>query len=193
MKKWLLVPLLLLPVAAVSEPIDPNPNGIGIYADLDGRVNRVDLDEDEAMEVYVLVTRATGTGSGEGLLAGVEFSIVVPDNVTIWGWNMPISGSFAFPEIPHFMICFDHVPYAEVNHVLTLIIVPSDEEPAQFYLTALQEPSGGDAPRYMDSEEFALLDLTPYPGGEENMTFVINGDIVPEATTSWSDVKALYR
>lgn len=183
---------LLLPCAALGDPIDPNPNGIGIYADVEGRANQVDLDAGVPMEAYVLVTRAESFG--ESSFAGCEFSIVIPSNVTIWGWNLPQAGAFTFSDPPDFMIALSNpVPYADVIHVLTLIIVPDDDEPAQFYLQGFQGPGGVDYPRYMDSVGFALYELTPYPGGVGNMAFVINGDIVPGESASWSDLKALYR
>jgi len=195
MKKWLLVPLLLLPVAAVSEPIDPNPDGIGIYADVDGLVNNVDVHVGTPMEVYVLVTRPSGTRK----LAGVEFSIVLPDNITIWGWNYPMPGAMVLGDPPNFMMAFDPVEYQSVNHVMTFIVVPTSSAPAQFYLGHFPQSEDVTAPRYLDVDydvdpmDSELIDLTPYPGGCENMCFVINGDIVPDEVTSWSDVKALYR
>ncbi|MCP4571592.1 MAG: hypothetical protein GY838_04510 [bacterium] len=189
----LVLALALFAAMASAEPIDPNPNGIGIYADLEGRTNQVEVEIGQPMEVYVLVTRATGDGGPDSMMGGVEFTIIVPDNVTIWGWNTPLPGTMAATDPPNFMMAFDAVPYTDVIHVLTLIVVPGDDDPAQFYLTALQHPAGGEHPRFADAPDYELFDLTPYPGGQDNMTFVVNGSIVPGEETSWGGVKALYR
>jgi hypothetical protein len=141
--------------------------------------------------VYVLVTRPTGREGGQ--LIGVEFTVVLPENIAIWGWNTPMNDAIVWSGIPDVMINFRPVDYGLVHHVLTLIVIPTTSEPAQFFLQGIPGPAGGDLPRYCDTAGFELVDLTPYPGGTANMSFVINGEIVPDEAVSWSDVKALYR
>lgn len=180
-------------VAAVAQ-VDPGPNGMGIYADLDGLANRVDQETGVPMEVYLLLTNPTGVAK----LGGWECRIVVPDNVVIWGWNHPHPGTMTFATPPDFMSVFTPIPYAVVSHLMTFIIVPLDEEPAQFYLEALPGMENAPLPRYLDVDyaggvEGTLIYANPYPGGPEEPSFVLNGGMVPTVAASWGEVRALYR
>jgi hypothetical protein len=184
----------LLCAAAASADVESGPNRIGIFADVDGLVNEIDVEEGQPLEVYLLILNPTGTRG----LGGFECSIVVPDNVTVWGWNFPMDRPLSIGAAPDFMVVFDPLPYQAVNHVMTFIVVPGNSEPAQFYIEKLAEISSGDAPLYLDavyhpvaSDE--LIDLIPYPDGPGKASFVVNSGRVPATTEAWGDVKALFR
>ena len=177
--------------------IDPNPDGVGIYADLDGLVNQVELEIGVPMEVYLLLTRPSGTGG----IWSWEGEIIVPDNVSIWGWNNPIPGALSIASPPAFVVGYPEVfPYQVTNHLMTFIIVPEDSEPAQFYITGNSHPSGAPYPRYIDydesrphPDEALLMPMTPYPDGLEGAAFTVNPDPTAVVSASWGGVKALYR
>ncbi|MEN8007998.1 MAG: hypothetical protein ABFS42_13345 [Candidatus Krumholzibacteriota bacterium] len=194
MKKLIVIfGCMILWAATGTAQIDPNPDGIGIYADMAGMVNQVQLEEGVPMEVYLLLTRP----SGDQYLGAWECSIVVPDNITVWGWNLPVAGSLTISTPPSFLVAHPTIPFQTVNHLLTFIIVPLDSEPAQFYITRYTGPGGGDEPRYINSHESPmdgqeLINLTPYPSGVGEPTFTLNPTVMPVTSVSWGGVKALF-
>lgn len=183
--------------AAASAQIDPNTDGVGIYSDLGGMVNQVELEVGVPMEVYLLLTRPSGTGG----LCGFECDIVVPDNVVIWGWNIPVPDAMSITSPPGFMAAWpEGIPYGSVNHLLTFIIVPQDSEPAQFFISGFSGGGEDFPPRYLDIDESRphddralLLEMTPYPDGIEVATFTVNPDPTAVVSVSWGGVKSLFR
>ena len=192
MRSYLILVCLILWSTAAIAQVDPNDNGIGIYADLGGLNNRVCLEAGEPLEVYLLLTRPTGTVS----LAGWECRIVVPDNVAIWGWNLPVPGSLAFSTPPSFMVAFPGIPYQTVNHLMTFIITPLDSKPAQFYIEEFPNTQGVTEPRYLDyniGHDDTLIDLIPYPDGGVKPSFTINAVELSSDSASWGSMKAIFR
>ena len=185
--------------AAATAQIDPNADGVGIYADLEGLVNHVDLDVGVPMEVYLLLTRPSGTGG----LSAWECELIVPDNVTIWGWNHSlVPGSTCISDPPSFVVAYPvGIPYETVNLLMIFIIVPLDDQPAQFYITNNTGPNGADEPRYLDLHEdqpigggmYVSINMTPYPDGTEVAAFTVNPDPTLVTSAAWGAVKALFR
>ena len=192
-RRYLILTCLVLWATTATAQIDPNDNGIGIYADLGGMANEVQLEAGTPLEVYLLLTRPTGALG----LAAWECQIVVPDNVSIWGWNLPISGSVAVSSPPSFCVGLpDDVPYQTIHHLMTIIITPLDCHPAQFFIEEFPNSQGVTAPRYFDydgTSDGELINLTPYPAGGAEAAFTINPEALPVSAASWDEVKALYR
>lgn len=183
---------VMLWALAASAQVNLGANGIGIYADLGGLTNEVELEAGTPMEVYLLLTRPTG----QLKLGGWECHIDVPDNVVIWGWNHPHPGTMTFATPPDFMSVFTPIPYAGVNHLMTFIIVPLDAEPARFFIGPHPD-FDVTLPRYLDADYDGpmignLIDAIPYAGDDEPC-FVVNGGSVPITDASWGEVRALYR
>jgi len=188
MKCYLILTCLALLATPVLAQIDPGDNGIGIYADQDGLTNNVKLEVGVAMEVYLLLTRPTG----ETQLAGWECSLVQPDNVSVWGFNYPNPGTIAIIDGDNF--CGVHspmVPYADVNLLMTFIIVPLDGQCARFFIEEFTGQSGVTEPRYLDGSD--LIDMKPYPDGNDLATFTVNEEGLSTESASLDQVKALYR
>lgn len=195
MKKLIMIiAFMFLWTAAATSQIDPNADGIGIYADMGGLTNQVELEVGEPMEVYLLLTRP----SGDQYLGAWECDIVVPDNVTIWGWNLPVPGSLSISAPPSFTVAHSPIPYELANHLMTFIVVPLDSNPAQFYITRNTGPGGGDEPRYNNihfdiSDGMELINLHPYPNGGEEASFTLNPAPLAVVSVTWGGVKSLYR
>lgn len=185
--------LSLLLLGPVYAQVDTTPNGVGIYADLGGLQNEVELEVGTPLEVYLLLTRPSGTNA----LGGWECGLVIPDNVTIWGWNVPTPGAISLSEPPNFMVGHPEVPYQTINLLMTFILVPLDSEPAQFYITRSTLPNAGDVPRYVDdpylSSDEGTVEMIPYEGGAGMASFVVNAGPLATSSSLWGDVKALYR
>ena len=130
-KRYLIPVCLVLWAGAAIAQIDPNDNGIGIYADMDALTNQIALEVGKPLEVYVLMTHPTGAAA----LGAWECGIVVPDNAAIWGYSLPIAGSVLISTPPAFMVGLPRLlPYEDVMHLMTLIITPLDCYPAQFFI-----------------------------------------------------------
>jgi hypothetical protein len=187
-KRILTVTILTLCTTTAFAQIDPNENGIGIYADVGGMTNEVQIEAGTPLEVYLLLTRLTGPT----LLNGFECEIVVPDNVTIWGWNLPVTGSVSVSSPPAFGVAFPPIPYQTINHVMTIIITPLDDQPAQFYIKEYPNSRGVTDPQALDANS-DVINLRPWPSGCSFPTFSINPVALPMENTSWGEMKALYR
>ena len=185
--------LLFIVASAATAQIDPNSNGIGIYADTGGLTNEVKLGSGSAMEVYLLLTRPTGTGT----FAGWECQVIVPDNVTIWGWNLvDYENTAVIGTAPAFATVFTPVPYQTVMHLLTFIVVPLDCKPAQFFITGFPFQTGPGIPNYLNRAEDGggnIITMTPYPGLDNQPCFTVNPASVSATSTTWGGVKALYQ
>jgi hypothetical protein len=92
---WL-VSLLAIALPA-SAQIDPDPDGIGIYADLGATLTSVTAAPEQPFEVYLMITRPSRL---EDIIAW-ECSLVVPDNAVIWGWNIQGTAWSNFPVRPN--------------------------------------------------------------------------------------------
>ena len=119
LRYFILVAIVVLAGPALAQ-IDPGPDGVGIYADKDGLVNQVEIEAGVPLEVYLLLTRP----SGQNMLGGWECGLIVPENVTIWGWNISTPGALSLSEPPNFMVGHPYIPYQTVNLLMTFIIVP---------------------------------------------------------------------
>ncbi len=183
--------LFLLAVPALSQ-IDPDPDGVGIYADIDGLVNSVSLEVGEPLEVYLLLTRPSAEEPG---LKGWQCGIEVPDNVSIWGWSIP--GTFMNAgSPPSFAVGrgSDPTPLdSDVILLMTFILVPLNNSEAVFSINdgGWITPYPG-LPLYAtDPGSIFQYAMHPYPDGAGEKSFVVNGS-VPNDPHTWGEVKALY-
>ncbi len=185
----LIILLIAIPAAA---QIDPDPDGIGIYADLEGLTNSVALEVGQPLEVYLLLTRP----SQSGYLMGWQCGIEVPENVSIWGWYIP--GTFVNVGVPPaFAVGRAQDPtYLDGSTILlmTFILQPQDGEEAVFMID-----DGGWWTPYQGLPIYAtgvgdenMHAMHPYPSGPGRKAFVVN-EAVANASLGWSEVKRLYR
>lgn len=190
----LLIALSSLAVGrTASAQIDPDPDGIGIYADQGALVNTVTASPGDPIEAYLVLTRQSGPAG----MQAWEAKLVIPENVTIWGWNIPGANWMNAGSPPEFSVAYAQVPLppSPAQVLMTFIILVSDDAPAQFYITRTRENSAGcDLPAYIDgSNIYVVRPLHPWPDGPTAPSFTINGTLVAAESGSWTSVKALYR
>ncbi len=195
MKRMILL-VALLSVAAGGEAvaqIDPDADGIGIYADQTAMVNTITAAPGVPVEAYLVLTRPSGpTG-----MQAWEAKLIIPDNVTIWGWNIPGTGWLNVGSPPEFTVAYPEVPQppALTQVLMTFIIMVADDSPAQFYITHTAINSGGyDLPVCLDGSDLdKKIPLHPWPDGTTQPSFTINSGLVAAESDSWTRVKTLYR
>jgi hypothetical protein len=184
--------LLALVTPALSQ-VDPEPDGIGIYADLEATQVNVTATQNDIIPVYLLLTRPT-------TLTGVSTwacTVVVPSNAQILGWFVP-GWSMNVASPPDFVVARgqDPHPVADIIHLMTFYIRMSDTEAGHFYLTgsALAGANYDDFPVYLEVGDYNTAHyLHCYPNGEDLPVFAVNAEALATESASWGDVKALFR
>jgi hypothetical protein len=185
---------LLLHASGAAAQIDPNPDGIGIYADLEATQTSVSADPGVPFEVYLVITRPSNSSG----IMGWECGIDVPDNATIWGWNVAGDHWLNGGSPPEFEVGYgiDPLPSTDVVLLMTFIVYLSDENPAEFYIHECRAVPGlYDEPGYIASDDIGtLIPLHPWPRVQGEPAFKINdGTATPTLPATWGAVKALYR
>ena len=184
----------LCAVPALAQ-LDPGPDGIGLYADLDGMINSITMAPGE-VEIYVLATGIQaefGIGSWElGLYYEgpiVNLGHLIPYNHV----NVGVFPSFTVGNAQAVR------PPAPVIHLMTLTFLVLGEDPVDMYVRAPALPVGGslgnDLPAYINGAIHSdLRPLYPSSGSVDLPVLRINGP-APVATdaASWANVKAMYR
>ncbi len=197
--KRLLSFLLLATLVAGGEAaaqVDPDPDGIGIYADLAATINAVNAEPNVPVEVYLILTRPSVTASSSGVVAW-EARIVAPPNASVWGWNLPGGDWLNVGSPPDFQVAYGKAPLPLSNAVLlmTFIVIVSDTQPALFYVQAASFNSGHfNLPVYLAwGDIYHILPLHPYPAGPSAPCFKVNPGPTPIVAASWGQVKSLYQ
>jgi hypothetical protein len=175
--------------------LDPGPDGIGIYADLEGTQASM-MAEPGMVELHVLATGLSEPGG----IGGWEMSLYFDGPVTYLGYLIPYN-HINVGIFPSFSVGAggDIRPQAPVIHLMTMTFLVTGTDPADFYIRAAHLPEGGslgnDLPVYADGANFShLVNLFPSSGSVELPVFSINGE-QPVATepVSFGGIKALYR
>jgi len=184
----------LVLATGASAQIDPDPDGIGIYADLDAMITSVTAEIDEPIEVYLILTRPSAP---DGIRAW-ECSIEAPPNAVMWGWTLPpgVSGGLFFIDPPNYIAAFGNTSLPPTNIVvlMTFIIKVTDTGPAEFFVGPHPDDSGDfGLPTYL-AGDLIPYGMHPWPDGASKPAFtvVIGGSTQNELQT-WGAVKTLYR
>jgi hypothetical protein len=177
--------------AALAQ-LDPTPDGIGIYADLDATQTSITATPGEMIPVYLLITNPSQTAP---MLCWAA-TIIAPDNAEIIAWNVQGDSYLNYATPPEFNVCFtDGVPMQDIMHVMTFIVVMDDDQPGEFYVTAsVGAGSGYDHhPVYLvDGDGMAPHWLHNIHGDDDQPVFAINGTITATEPQSWTAIKGLF-
>ena len=112
------ISLLSLPATA---QLDPGPDGIGLYADMDGYINSAML-EDGMLELNLLVMGLT-TETG---IQAWELGIRCEGPISLMGFSLPYDG-YNFSTLPDMVmgVFGDPLPQAPVMYLATLTFMVS--------------------------------------------------------------------
>ena len=191
--------LATLIAPAAHAAIDPDPDGIGVYFDLNADVYEIAMGPSVPFNAYIIVTNPTGTG-----IQGYEFSriITVPPGmegmfftlVEIWhGYNdihpveppglgndFMISFGTPIPATPTVtLVTWQFMLLAPM--IVDFYLGPSSGEFGTNGLLVYESPTGP-VPLHVSSGDPALRVAT------------VNGTgVVPVTMTSFGSLKALYR
>jgi hypothetical protein len=176
--------------------IDPDPDGVGIYADLTATANHMDEYPGFPFSLYVVLTRPS-LASYPGTLCGCGFTLGIPPNVTVGGWEYPDAhwNATVPPDFHLVTVVINAVTLTSTTLLLELQgVMALDGAPAPFYIFPLAVEPGGLF--YLSCDPWGTLGETMHPssGSSGTPVFVLNGDApVPDRRATWSELKALYR
>jgi len=190
--------LCLLSATAFAQ-LDPGPDGIGVYADMDGMVNSI-TQEEGLLEVQLLLMGCTA----ETGIQAWEAAILCDGCLTFLGHQLPYEG-FNVSAMPDITVGVsdgeDNLPIAQepIMHLTTLQFLVTGPEEGNIYVKPVSffEGSGSMGnylPAYAAGETNQLYAMYPSSGSVNLPVFRVNGE-APVATTSFTldGVKALYR
>lgn len=196
MRNWCLVLFaVILACGPVSAQVDPDPDGVGIYADPEATVNSIAAEAGTNLTLYVLATNVSATeGIGGWQLAVETGSIDVELHDLTWsyaGW--PVCG-FSGPDR---MIHVDGggLAQAPIIHLATLHVVVLGTGATDLYVRNSSCVGAELPPTYTTAgADSRQVPLTPSSGSEDLPVFRINGS-APVATDAetWGALKSLYR
>lgn len=185
--------VFFLPQAAAV--VDPDPDGIGIYFDLNADIVHTWVDPSVVFNAHVILTNPSATE-----LQAFEFfyALTAPPGME----GLVFRLSYWFPDCPNCLFVFENevvlglpVPVPLANpHVLMnlqyLLLAPLD---AQFFLGPTSgEPGTSGLLAYWS--EAGVIPMNPSSGNPDLPVAMVNSEgVVPVEETTLGSLKALFR
>jgi hypothetical protein len=201
MKKLLAtLAIVCFAASAVWAQVDPDPNGIGIFFDLEGSVVCETAGTGSTVFAYVAITNATAAGGISGWEAHVTMNPdPLPAGYYILGWTLYGDGLNLFAP-PDFVVGMGSpLPWSPAIEVLQMQIgVFGAPACVEFGLRPADQPSHPGYMVYVDALDFTnIVDLQYSAGADYNapaaMLNCVDCLVVQEETNTWGGVKALYQ
>jgi len=185
---------LILLTGVADAQVDPTPNGVGIYADLEATSAHISADVGVSIEVYLLLTRPHQAVN----VVGWECDLAVSDNVAMWGFALPAEaelGAMVVDALGYQGAFSNPLPPTDIVVLMRFIIFLIDSEPAEFYILPNGRDSSGSGLPCFGSfwyGDVQLHDMHPYQQSDGKPAFKVNDTITPVVCASWGEIKALY-
>jgi len=192
---FLLTTVFALP--AMSQ-VDPDPDGVGIYADLGATINRADLVYPETMDLYLLLTNPSDVRDIIGFEVSIDgggFQILDVDYAAASAVNTGSDDEYivSFADMP--------LPSAPVVLLMTLTVQSTTGGGwGGIVLDCIDWPYGGSLGNYRPgytvgtNKDYQLLDMNQSSGRRSEPVFRFNGP-APIAVEHYTfgGIKALFR
>jgi len=172
--------------------VDPDPDGLGIYFDLEATVNCNTVPMAEMFDLYLLLTNASASGGVSGWECQIQYD---PDLWVLLWYPVGYSGSFFTP--PDFALgLVPPLPWAPVIHLLTMTCIVFSPECLWLSIVPYSNPIIPGEIVYADgSDPWNLITMHPSTGGFDIPVAGVNCDCPPPIETTaatWGSMKALY-
>jgi hypothetical protein len=187
-----------------GQPIDPSPDGIGIFFEEGGRVWCADAAPGTQVPAYLCLTNASDTSDFVAWEARIECS--VPPALAAFAIR---GDGINMASAPEFVVSYGTpLPYQRSTVLLDITLDVVWEWSIALRVWPATNPSGAaNLPTYSTTAEPGVAKTLQYLWGWENVTQIPNwlasvndpscatndGPSVPADGSSWSGVKALYR
>ena len=168
--------------------IDPDPDGIGIYADLAATQNSMFFTGYPMLEVYLIGTNLTATTTIYGIDLGLRISS--PDAI-LAGASFPADGT-NLKDLPHIFVAFPpgNLMPGNIVHLATLSVFTMTSEPVELFI----EDTEYGQPSYYVAPDSDMISLNQSSGSAKLPVFRFNGlGPVESESTSWGELKSLFR
>lgn len=197
MKKLVvLMGLLILASGAMAQPIDPDPDMVGVYFDTDATVycNAAPALY-TPLNVYLCFTNITATSGISGWEAHVD--ITPPPAIPVT-FTLP-AGALNVSSAPDFVVGLSApMDWMPAIPVLTMTITPLAALETQFWLSGAEVGSFGGLPGYAAGDDPGDLRSCGYSGGPTGFCAVMFRDcadsgVLPSEEETWGSVKSMFR
>jgi hypothetical protein len=194
--------LLLLSVLVLGDaPLAEAQDVIGMYADLAGTINQINVDIDTPFNVYVLLKNPSSTSNIIARDCFINYpDVAIGGNVIVISWAIAGGGTNTMTE-PEFQVAMLDVPPLVNDDIILLlsaeVYVTTTDEAAVYIDGSTLDPLGTGQPTYCPEDwgedPGNLVEMTQSSGDPDIPVFTINPEPVPVASEAWSAIKALYR
>jgi len=180
-------------VTLAAAQADPDPDGIGIYADLAATEVSIEAQPGEILPVYLVLTRPSQSPG----IACWSAMVVAPLNAQILAWNVQGSSFLNFASPPEFNVCFqDPFPTSDRMHLMTFYVQMTNALPG--YFRVVGSPIAGEpfseAPCYLMPDDVETPHfLHGFPNGTAQPMFAVNDELTPVESHTLSEVRSLFR
>jgi hypothetical protein len=185
---------LLLMACPILAQLDPGPDGVGIYFDLDGMEYCQEIVPFAEIEMYLLLINASAPGGVSGWTCRIEHDAT--GNI-ISNWEaIGYTGSVWTP--PDFAVGLAvPLPWQPAIHLMTITVLVLDFDCCWFYIVPSSIPVIPEQVAYADgADPLHLIRMYQSTGGPETPVAGINcngSPPIPVEHASWGAVKSLYK
>jgi len=197
MKKLLVTLAIVCLAGSAIAQVDPDPDGLGMYFDLEGVDYCLDYMGGQAF-VYLLLTNCSQPSGISGWEAHVTY--VVPSGDFETGWTLP-AGSLNVSAAPDFVVGLGTpMPYAPALLLATYGILVFAPDQMDFFVGPCNTPSLPGVPAYAAGDDPGLLvPLQPVSGSADLPVAQLNpangcpGDVIGTQQETFGSVKAMFK
>lgn len=174
---------------------------IGMYADLAGTINHINVDTNTPFNIYVLLKNPSSTSNIIAWDCFINYpDVAVGGNVIVTSWTIAGGGTNTVTE-PEFQVAMLDVPPLANDDIILLLsaeaYVTTAEEAAVYIDGSTLDPLGAGQPTYCPEDwggnPANLVAMYQSSGDPDLPVFIINPVEVPVASETWSIIKALFR
>jgi hypothetical protein len=197
MKTWYCLLALVISLStgyASAQSIDPDPDHVGLYADLEATIP-CDNPNVGQVSIYLILTNCTSQGG----IRGWECHVISPPNVYFTGYTMA-GQAINVLEGPEFAVgLLVPLPWSPAIRLATLNYFLIGDPDIWLYLEPISTvpPSIPDHMAYVDGDDVLLWKVMyPSSGSHYEPVFCFNcscQDIIRIETATWGKLKSMFR
>jgi hypothetical protein len=201
MKKLVTLMVLVLAAGALAQPVDPDPDMVGVYFDTDATVFCNEAPPlYTPLNAYICFTNITASSG----LSGWEAHLTIDPAPAIPPTYTLSPGALNVSTAPDFVVGLSSpMGWAPAMAVLTITVTPLAATPTNFYLNGATVSSFGGFPGYAAGDDPGDLRSCGLAGGPAapdgpgslcaQMFVPCPGDVTATEEGTWGNVKAMFR
>jgi len=193
-RMFLLVVALALMAGQAAAQIDPDPNGLGIYFDLEASQHSAGVPVFTPFTMYLILTNASAAGGVFGWECTIEYD---DTNMLVLDW-VPTNWSGSVFDPSNFAIGLETpLPWEPAINLMTITAMMLTPDCSWLSIIPYPNPSIPDNIVYVDgADPWNLIPMYQSTGGPEFPVAGINCEVPPPVSAedfNWGGMKTLYR